>query len=123
MRADCRSAPPSSAVTPAWAAPRHTRLSVLTSRLAQTYHSANCSSEVGVGLSTPARVGPTALSGPRAALNRRDSQACCAKMARRWGARLPAQRGQQVVSTSRGSLDEVRTLRSSGLTILVPVIL
>src|SRR5262249_14356632 len=34
-------------------------------------------------------------------------QACCAKIARRWGARFPAQSGQQVVNTSRGSLDEV----------------
>src|SRR5215469_2976390 len=63
MRADCRSAPPSSALMPAWAAPRQTRLSVLTSRLAQTYHSANCSSEFGAGLSTIAKVRASGSSG------------------------------------------------------------
>src|SRR5215471_12456349 len=53
----------------------------------------------------------------------RPGQASCAKIARRCGARFPAHSGQHVVSTSRGSLDEARTVRSSGLTILVPVIL
>ena len=56
MRAACRSAPPSWAVIAACAAPRQTRLSVLISRLAQTYHSANCSSELGAGLSTTPKV-------------------------------------------------------------------
>src|SRR5215467_523169 len=53
----------------------------------------------------------------------RDSQASCAKIARRCGARFPAQSGQQVVNTSRGSFDDARTVWSSALTTLVPVTL
>src|SRR5262252_1187384 len=61
--------------------------------------------------------------GGRRAGSGRDYQASCAKIARRCGARFPAQSGQQVVNTSRGSFDDARTVWSSELTTLVPVTL